>query len=159
MADHDNGRMGTYAAQRVQNQHAVLHIEASGWFVEQQDARSSEQRTGDRHAAKLATRQHVFAATDLGVQAVGELTNHLDQSGTITCFEQFFCRDVFEPEQQILAHGAGEQHRFLGHQCDGILHGRILGLVDVLTIDRNRAGVGYIQTKQQPQQGGLASTA
>ena len=78
VGDHQVGQAVslTQGAQQVQDFGLHRHVQRRGGLVQQQDARLQDQRTGNRHALALATRQLVrVAVTVAGVQP------HLGQDG------------------------------------------------------------------------------
>ena len=73
VGDNEDGFVFDEAGERLLNGGFVFHIQAGGGFVQQNDGRVLQKRTGDGNALTLAAGKLAAVLTDVGVPAVGEL--------------------------------------------------------------------------------------
>ena len=72
----------------------VFHIQAGGGFVQQNDGRVLQKRTGDGNALTLAAGKLAAVLTDVGVPAVGKLSANLSTLASFCRRDYLFVRRV-----------------------------------------------------------------
>ena len=93
-------------------------VEGRRRLVENQDRRVLEERAGDGQALALAARERAAALADDGVEAVRLAGDELDRLGAFERLDHLLVGGVGAADLEVLADGAGEQHRLLEHHAD-----------------------------------------
>ena len=134
----------------------VRGVEVGGGFVEDENARLLEQRTGDGDALFLAARKPGTALADLGLIAVGQGFDGVVDFGPLAGLHDLLKTGMRVGEQKIVIEGAGEDHCFLRHDAE--LAAQFIGgkVAEIAAIEQDAALFGKVKPLQQFCQRALA---
>src|SRR5262245_411055 len=155
MRDNERRAAAHQVTQTFLNQRFRFRVEAGSGFVENQDARISENRAGDGDALFLPARQTHAAFADDGVVLVREVFRELIYAGDAASFEDFLFARIRPRERHVLADRSVEEKSVLQHDSElravaAQLHGR-----EVYSIHEDAPTRRFVERCDQTYDGGL----
>ncbi len=142
-------RPGEQAAQARLDASLGVQVHVGGGLVQHEDARVGDQGAGEREQLALTGGQLRAALADLGVVAVGELCDELLRADRRRGLADVIFAGVGSAEGDVLADGAGEQERLLGHDPH-LRAQRVAGdLAQVVPVDEDASGRGVIEARDE----------
>ena len=146
----DQGRASSrQAVDRLLNHRLVLRVHRGKRFVENEDRRVPQQRTGDRQALALAARQQHAALADHRVVTVRQQRDELVRIGVARRDLDLVAGGVGLAEPQIVFDGAVEQVGVLVDHGDHSAERFGIERLDVVPADLDRAALRVEEAQQQ----------
>ena len=156
LGDDHHGGAARAEGQRLAEPGIRGQVERGERVVEDVEVGPFDQGPGDRQALPLPARHVGAALRDRGVEAVRHLRHEVTGLRDGQGLPEFRLRRVRLAVEQVAAHGAGEQVRFLRHQPDIAPEQVRMQVTHVDAADPHAAGGGVEEARQQIDQGGLA---
>ncbi len=156
----DQGRASRrQAVEALLNDRFVLGVHRGERFVENEDWRITQQRTGDRQALALAARQQYPALADHRVVTLRQHRDELVRIGVARRRLDLVAGGVGLAEPQVVFDGAVEQVGVLVDNRDHPAERFGIERFDVMTADPDGAALRVEEAQQQPRNRGLAGAA
>src|SRR5204863_2123098 len=131
-------------------------IERRGRIVEDQDARVLDQRTSDRDALPLPTRQRQPALADERLVSVGQRRDEVVQSRELGRAHDVLVALIGPRVGDVVAQGGREEERVVRHQRDLPAQRLGIDLANVYAVDPHYALDRVVQPRDQRRQRRLA---
>src|SRR5438876_710955 len=159
MSDDDGRRTLDHAVDRPLHEALRLAVERARGLVQDQDRGVRDDRTCDRHALSLATREAHPAVADHRVVRVGQRNDEVVGVGSLRGADDLGVRDPVPAVGDVLADRSVEEERLLRNDAEQSSVGRLPEHAQILPVDRDGPLHRVIEPKEEIGERRLARPA
>ena len=159
VAHDDDGLAFPIVRERAEHGRFRERVEVGRGLVEQHERRVVQEDACEADALSFASREEVPQLADGRVDAVGQTGHERGERCLVQRFIELGISRVGTCDEQVVADGAREQVRVLGHEALGRTQARGVDAPDVLVRYRHHSAVGVPEAHDQLQQRGLPRAA
>ena len=146
VGDDQAGAALPQAFQRFLHQPFAFRIEGAGGFVQEKQRRVAENRTRDRDALALTTREPDPLLAEEGVETVRQLVDEAAGGRGCGCCLDLIVAGVGAAVADIVPCIGGKDHRLLGHKADFTPKSHRIDVAEVRAVEGEASGSRIIKS-------------